>query len=407
MYKYLFLILVIVISIYGYHLTAISLEDFTILETNYQIDDLIKMAENKKKEKMLVTYTIVEGDTFVKVMELYSISYEESNLILGISNSLIDFTNIRAGKDIRFYLGDGGVDYFEYDIDEERMVRVSRSHTGFVVESLDIEYEESLVTASALVTSSLFAAASSVGVEDAVILRMADILAWSIDFSTAIRGGDSFRILYKKRTRDGVPAPAGEILAVQYVNNEREFNGYRYADSSRKTVFYNEKGESLVKQFLKAPLKFSRITSGYTGKRFHPVIGKDTAHRAIDYAAPLGTPINSVGDGTITFAGWSTGYGNFIKIKHNGTYSTHYAHLSAIAKGVKTGSRVVQGQVIGFVGSTGWSTGPHLHYEIAKNGNLVNPLTIELPAGDPVSPENKEDFFQKQQALHMTMMSGL
>jgi len=170
---------------------------------------------------------------------------------------------------------------------------------------------------------------------------------------------------------------------------------YRFVDSNEKEGYYDEKGNSLVRQFLRAPLHYSRITSGFAYARFHPILGKNTPHRAIDYAAPVGTPIMATADGTVTFAGWSTiGYGNFIDVKHNGIYSTQYAHLSRFGKGIKAGAHVQQGQIIGYVGSTGYSTGPHLHYQIKKNGHLVNPLEIELPAGDPI-PEDQKEAFQK------------
>ena len=154
----------------------------------------------------------------------------------------------------------------------------------------------------------------------------------------------------------------------------------------------NKEGKSLVRQFLKAPLRYDRITSGYTNARFHPTLGNNMPHKAIDYAASRGTPIRAVGDRTVTYAGWNDGYGRYINIRHNGTYSTQYAHLSGFA--VNNGSQVSQGDIIGYVGSTGFSTGPHLHYQIKKYGQKVNPLEVELPAGDPV-PQNKKSDFKK------------
>jgi len=148
----------------------------------------------------------------------------------------------------------------------------------------------------------------------------------------------------------------------------------------------------MIKQFLKAPLKYKYISSGYTYARFHPVTHRNTPHLAIDYAASIGTPVMAVGDGTVTSAGWNGGFGNYIDIHHNSTYSTQYAHLSAYARGITRGAKVTQGQVIGYVGSTGWSTGPHLHYQIKKFGSLVNPMTIELPPGEPVAEEKQAEF---------------
>ncbi len=343
-------------------------------------------------DEMRIVHTVAEGETFATILEQYGYSYEDTLSILEIAADIHDFTSVKLGSDIIFVKRGELIHRFEYDIDSETTAVVEQDGETFGVYEQQIAYDVSVKEISATVDESLFLAAANVGLEEAAIIRMAEVLAWSIDFNTAVRPGDSFSIVYESRSRDGKPAQPGKIFAVKYVNQGVEYTGFRFPDADGKLRYYDANGNSLVRQFLKAPLRFSRITSGFTGRRFHPVLGKNTSHKAIDYAAPQGTPIVSVGDGTVTFAGWKTGYGNFIKIKHNSTYSTHYAHLSAFGKGIKAGARVTQGQTIGFVGSTGWSTGPHLHYEIAKNGSLVNPLTLELPAGDPIVDDERAAF---------------
>ena len=339
-----------------------------------------------------IVHEVIEGETFATILGQYGYTYDDVQTILNIASSVYDFSTIKLGSQIIFVKRGDGIHRLEYDFDSETTVIVERSGEAYRVYEQPIPYDIEVAEIKADVDSSLFVAAASVGLEDAAIIRMAEVLAWSIDFNTAVRPGDTFSIVYEKRTRDGAPAQPGKIFAVKYENQGVEYTGFRFPDAEGKLRYYDADGNSLVRQFLRAPLKFSRITSGYSTARFHPVLGKNTEHRAIDYAAPQGTPILAVGDGTVTFAGWSTGYGNFIKIKHNSTYATHYAHLVGFAEGIKAGTRVTQGQVIGYVGSTGWSTGPHVHYEIAKNGVLVNPLTLELPAGDPISEEERKTF---------------
>lgn len=345
----------------------------------------------KPKETVRV-YTIAEGDTFATVLEQFDIGYEQMLQIIDAASSTYDFTKIRLGRDIRFVYSAGALDRFEYDIDTESMVVAKKEVAGFVVSSIPIKYVVDEVYVQGTVTSSLFVAASKIGVSDATILEMAEIFAWSIDFATAIREGDSFTLFYEKRTRDGKPAQDGRVLAATFTNAGKTSTAYKFTDDDGKVAYYNDEGESLIRQFLKAPLRFSRISSGFTYARFHPTQQRNMPHRAIDYAAPAGTPIMAVGDGLVNYAGWNGGYGRYISIRHNETYETHYAHLSRFAKGIRNGTRVSQGDVIGFVGSTGWSTGPHLHYEIEKNGTLVNPLKIELPKGDPVSEERRAEF---------------
>lgn len=343
-------------------------------------------------EEDVRVYSINEGDTFATVMEQFGIGYQQMTQILDIASSTYDFTRIRLGKPIRFVYVSGSLDRFEYDIDTEEMVIVSVQGSEFSVQRKNIEYEVEEVFIEGTIDSSLFVAASKIGVSDGTILDMAEIFAWSIDFASAIRVGDSFSILYEKRTRNGQPAPDGLIHAATFTNAGKEYTAYKFTNEEGKLAYFNDEGESLIRQFLKAPLRFSRISSGFSYARFHPVIGRNTAHRAIDYAAPVGTPIMAVGDGLVNYAGYNGGYGHYVSIRHNETYETHYAHLSAYAKGIRSGVRVAQGDVIGYVGSTGWSTGPHLHYEIEKNGTLVNPLKIELPAGDPVGEDRREEF---------------
>jgi murein DD-endopeptidase MepM/ murein hydrolase activator NlpD len=371
-----------------------------------QITLVNSVVEQKTAEPEYVTtaYTVEVGDVFTAAMEALDIPYSTALEIVDVATDVFDFTRIRDGKTFVLYRKGGVAQKLLYEPDTERTIVVVLTPTIKVVEETII-YEVTETVADATIESSLFVAGARAGMPDTLILDIADVFAWTIDFATQVQTGDSVRVLYESRTRDGVAAGHGDILAAEFTNNGRSYLGYKFTDADGKLQYYDEDGNSLIKQFLKAPLAYNRISSGFSYSRFHPTLGKNTPHRAIDYAAPAGTPILSVGDGTVVFAGWGGGYGNFVKIRHNSTYQTHYAHLSYFAKGLSVGDVVEQGQVIGFVGSTGYSTGPHLHYEIQKNGTLVNPLNIELPAGDPVPEALRASFEARKAVLHQQLFT--
>ena len=240
----------------------------------------------------------------------------------------------------------------------------------------------------------MYQAALDNNIDIRAIIELANAFQWTIDFAMDPRTGDTFKFIYEERFLDGEYVMPGQILAGYYINAGKKFSIYYFEESEDNKGFFDENGNSVQKMFLKAPVAFKYISSGYTtGKRIIMEFGLSGPHRAIDYAAPLGTPIRTVGDGTVTFAGWNShGYGNFTSIRHNGTYSTNYAHQSKII--VRAGQKVKQGEVIGYVGSTGYSTGPHVHFEMVKNGVKINPLKEILPPGKPIKNENRDRFFE-------------
>ncbi len=346
----------------------------------------------KEMEERVEKFPIESGDTFTIVMERMGFEYSDALAIVDVASTTYDFTKIKAGKNFRKIFVDEVFDRLEYDIDIEEFVTISKNENVWSVTRQDISYEVEAVSVKGVIESSLFLAGNEIGLDDATILDLADVFAWEIDFATVIQKGDSFSLMYEKRSRDGEVGPSGKILAATFTNVGKEFTALRFEDPDGGVGYYNTDGESLIRPFLKAPLRYSRISSGYTNARFHPVTKTTSPHLAIDYAAPIGTPILSTASGIVKFAGWNGGYGKLITIHHNDTWRTNYAHLSAFAKNITFGTRVEQGDVIGYVGSTGWSTGPHLHYEMIKNGSKVNPLTVELPAGDPVKDEWRISF---------------
>jgi len=343
------------------------------------------------------SFVIEEGDTFAVIMERMGYDYEDMQKVLDAGEGMYDFTQIVLGKKFVMKKKDGLFDAIVYDINSEEQAVITKNDAGdFVVTKQDIAYDVTEEHVHGTIEASLFVDGNKAGLEDRTILALADVFAWEIDFATVIQPGDSFDLLYEKRTRDGAAAPAGDILAARFVNRGKEYTAVRFVDPDGGIGYYANDGTSLQKPFLKAPLAYSRISSGYSNARFHPVTQSTAPHLAIDYAAPMGTAILSTGDGVVTTARYTGGYGNFISIHHNDTWVTQYAHLSRYA--VSAGDRVEQGQIIGYVGSTGWSTGPHLHYEMVKNGTKVNPLNVELPAGDPIPDEWRAAFDEQKNA---------
>lgn len=336
---------------------------------------------------------IEEGDTPAKIFSEHGrLDANDTEAILAASEGVYDFTGVRIGKDMRFYFdGEERASRIEYDRDTERTVIVERSGDEFEVREEKINYEVSVETAKGKIDNFFYADALEAGLSEPTVLEVGDLFSFSIDFMTDIRRGDEFAFVYEKRKRDGKEAPDGKILAARFINDGKSHYAY-YFDNDGSGGYYDEEGRVLERQFLKAPLSFSRITSGYTGARMHPITKTVTAHYQIDYAAPTGTPVVSTARGTVTSARFETGWGNIVRISHDNGYTTHYGHLSAFAKGMVAGKRVSQGEVVGYVGSTGWSTGPHLDFGMKLDGAPINPLKLDLPKGAPLDESKMSSF---------------
>ena len=233
-------------------------------------------------------------------------------------------------------------------------------------------------------------------------MRLSEVFAWQIDFFR-IQRGDRFRVVYEERTVDGTTIGPGDIVAAYFVHRGRTYYAYRF-DDGEGSEYFDENGQSLRRELLKAPLRFSRISSRFTNRRFHPVLKRYRPHHGTDYAAPTGTPVLSVGDGTVQFAAYKGYNGNYVKIRHNATYTTGYLHLSRIADGLRPGATVKQGDTIGYVGSTGLSTGPHLDYRFWKNGTAIDPYSVELPPARPVAPQHMTAFRNVVDGLYEQLM---
>jgi murein DD-endopeptidase MepM/ murein hydrolase activator NlpD len=262
----------------------------------------------------------------------------------------------------------------------DALVTVKREGEGFRTSEDRAPLETRVLLRSGVIRSSLFAATDAANIPDSVAMQLADIFGGDIDFHRDLRRNDRFSVVYEMSYLEGRAVRAGRVLAAEFVNNGRSFRAMDHAGA-----YYAPDGNNLRKAFLRSPLEFSRISSGFA-TRMHPILREWRAHRGVDYAAPTGARVRATGDGVVEFAGRQGGYGNVVILRHHGHYSTLYAHLNGFARGLRKGARIAQGEAIGSVGQTGWATGPHLHYEFRVAGVQRNPLTIALPAAQPVTP---------------------
>ncbi|MBU0543029.1 MAG: peptidoglycan DD-metalloendopeptidase family protein [Gammaproteobacteria bacterium] len=352
---------------------------------------------------------IRRGDTLVGLLERMGVNTAGLATFLGQDKTARSLVNLRAGRVLTVQqTADGDLQWLRYksgiDEDSQESILIQKRNGQFVAKLESVNFEKQIVFRSGRIESSLFAAADKAGMPDSVAIQLTEIFGSDIDFHRELQKGDEFKVVYEDLTLEGRSARSGRVLAVEFVNNNKPYKAYWFAPSgNRNAGYYNEEGRSLKKSFLRSPLAFSRISSGFTPRRFHPIQQRWKAHNGVDYAAPTGTPIMATASGTVKFSGWQNGYGNFVEIQHHSGYSTAYAHLSRFGKGVKVGQKVEQGDVIGYVGATGWATGPHLHYEFRVNRVPKNPLSITVAQAEPLDRNAFSEFKRVQLALDRRM----
>ncbi len=337
---------------------------------------------------------IIPNATYGELMKQANTTPEVANAIFEAAQEIYDLSKIRVGRELKL-IYDKDTDQSKrliYQIDtEEELYVILQGDGSWQAERKEIKYEVRIKTSEGIIESSLYETGLEQNLDEVIIIKLADVFQWTIDFAMNIRKGDYFKFIYEERYLDGEYIMPGKIFAAKFINDGREYAAYRFEDAEDSYGYYDAEGNSMQKIFLKAPVSYKYISSGFTtGMRYIQAFNVSTKHRAIDYAAPYGTPIKAVGDGTVVRASWFGGYGNFISIRHNSTYTTNYAHLSRYA--VSYGQKVVQGQTIGYVGSTGFSTGPHVHYEMVKHGTKINPQTEDFPNTDAIKETDQEKF---------------
>ena len=347
----------------------------------------------QKETERIVSHTVCEGDIPAEVFSKYGkLDANKTEALLLAATDIYDFSKIKIGQKIDFIFDmNDNFKKIKYYKNTENIIVAELEEDEFKVDQKNIPYLSEEKTLTIQIDEFLYKDAQDAGLSAASILEVADVFSFDIDFTTEIRKGDELKIVYEKRTLNGESAPDGKVLAAKFINAGQEYFAY-YFESEGEGSHYDSAGRELMRQFLRAPLSYRRITSGYTGARLHPITKTVTAHYQIDYAAPVGTPVVSTARGTVTSAGWNGGWGNIVRIRHNNGYTTHYGHLSAYGTGIKSRTSVSQGQVVGYVGSTGSSTGPHLDYGMKLNGAPINPLSLKLPKGIPLDGAEMEKF---------------
>ncbi len=343
--------------------------------------------------------TIKSGDNLSAIFNTQGLSASVVYQIANTPKYGETLARIRPGESLEFRINQEG------SLTQLRYVKSKLESIFFNKESDD--YQAELVTlspdirptyASGTIESSLFLASQRAGLSQNLTMELAGIFGWDIDFVQDIRSGDSFHLLYEEKYLEGEKLGDGNILVASFTNQGQTYTAIRYTDSNGDTDYYTPDGKSMKKAFLRTPVDFTRISSRYNPDRLHPIFKTKRPHRAVDYAAPMNTPIKAAGDGRVKFSGWQNGYGNVVFIEHPNNIVTIYAHANKLA-GLKKGQKVRQGQVIAYVGKTGWATGPHLHYEFRVNGVHRNPMTVKLPDAAPIAKSEMANFKKRSELM--------
>ncbi|MBN1364507.1 MAG: peptidoglycan DD-metalloendopeptidase family protein [Syntrophaceae bacterium] len=348
--------------------------------------------EQDGKHLKLVSDKIKKGETLSSIFAKYGIRPNEFLEIKTALANIHSLRDLRAGKPYSFTLNDENyINSFTYEISDDTILKIEKVDGYFQAHKYNIPYESRILTIGGTIQKTLISAFGSEREDYLLALQVADILAWDIDFNIDIRIGDSFKIIVEGLYSDGKFKKYGQILSIEFINNNHTYSAYLFERDGKKD-YYNAEGQSLRRAFLKAPLNFRRISSRFSKNRLHPIRKIRCPHNGVDYAAATGTPVNVTADGTVNFAGYRGGFGKLIIISHPNGYRTYYGHLSRISKNIRQGKKVQQGDLIGYVGSTGLSTGPHLHYEMRLRNHPINPLKVKKIAGKPVPSTQMAEF---------------
>ena len=391
----IFITLIVYLNVFKINSNNEEDTNISIFNQN-KLDELKENLINEiRKPYIQYKYTIQNNDSIEKILNNFNIRDEEIKFVATkLKEKKLSY--IYTGRQVKLILkkvsdNQNSIVKIVYPLSNTLKVEISKNDESFSIKKLIIKLEKKEVVVKNTITNNLYSAAIKSGIEPNIIIEFARIYGFEIDFQRDIRKGDWFEIYYEKFLDEkGEVKDTGKIIYASMFVNSREINLYNFKNDN-DVGFYDINGKSVVKALMKTPINGARLSSSF-GMRKHPILGFNKMHRGTDFAAPTGTPIMASGSGTVTRARWCGGGGNCVKIRHNSTYQTIYAHMSKFAKGVKEGKKVKQGQIIGYVGSTGMSTGPHLHYEVVVNGKKVNSQKLKLPSGKILSGDDRRDF---------------
>lgn len=378
--------------------TALSAAAAESLVVESDVTNVTETASIPDTEPRRETVVLEQGSNLMATLTGTGLERSVAYTAIEALRDVFNPRKLRAGQEFDLVYSAEAEDSIElleelsFQPDPETIVSVSRTEDGYQASSDKVALTTANNVASGVIEQSLFLAAERNGVPLAVLMDMIELYSYEVDFQRDIQPGDSFEVMYQELNNDaGERVRYGDILYASMTLSGNEVRLYSFTDKNGDTDFYNQKGESYRRALMRTPINGARLSSGY-GQRKHPILGYTKMHKGIDFAAPRGTPIFAAGNGTIAKIGRNGGYGNYIMIRHNDSYDTAYAHMKGFAKGLKQGSRVKQGDVIGYVGTTGRSTGPHLHYEILKNNVQVNPIKIKMPSGKKLKGQELDTF---------------
>jgi len=351
---------------------------------------LVEPAEPEPPAAQRTLLEVKQGDSLDVLFRRHGLSVSDLHYLLKVAEAAPHLRRVRPGDTFEIVHDGPKVLSMSRRIDETRSLLVNAGENGFSAEFLEHPVEVRLARSSGQIDTSFYAAGLAAGLSDATIMRLAGIYAWDIDFALEIRRNDWFTVVYEEIWQEGEKLRDGQIVAVEFNNRGRSYRAVRFPDEDGRPSYYTPSGDSMRKAFLRAPVDFSRVSSNFNPNRLHPILKTRRPHRGVDYAARTGTPIMAAGDGRVITAGNQSGYGKTVVLQHGGNVTTLYAHMSRVK--ARVGTRVKQGDIIGYVGMTGLATAPHLHYEYRVNGVHKNPRTVELPHAEPVPASRRTEF---------------
>lgn len=349
-----------------------------------------------------ISVKIQPGDKLAQVFKQAGLDVQQLEKVLALGGEAAKLARLYPGKTLKIKMGaEGRLQELLYNITPTRTLHITEQGGAahFMANTVEHPLERRIARAAGTISSSLYLAGQKAGLPDAVTMELSNIFGWDIDFATDVQRGDNFTVLYEEFYAQGEKVRAGEILAAEFTNGDKTLQAIRFNDDKGHANYYTPDGMGMRKAFLRTPVEFTRVSSGFSLGRRHPILNRIRSHKGVDYAAPTGTPVKAVGDGTVSFAGNKSGYGKTVILQHGKQYSTLYAHLSRYSKGLNEGDRVAQGQVIGYVGQSGLATGPHLHYEFRVNDQHRNPLTLKLTQAEPIPSQEKSEFAREAKTL--------
>ena len=355
------------------------------------------------------TERMQRGDTIAELLRRLNVDDISAENYLRNNKGADSLSQLSSGKTVQAETqADGSLIALRYINNNGNQVVIEKLNDRFTTRTQNVQIEKRIFMLTGQINSTLFAATDAAGISDAAANQLADIFSGDIDFHRDLRKGDRFSVIYEMNYSNGEPVSTGNILAAEFINQGHLYKALYFETTKNHGSYFSPDGKSMRKAFLRSPIEFSRVSSGFKSTRFHPILNKWRAHKGVDYAAPMGAKVKATADGTISFMGQQGGYGNVVMVNHQGRYSTVYGHLSRFANGLHRGQKVSQGEIIAYVGKTGLATGPHLHYEFKINGQQHDPLRVALPDAKPINAAQKAQFLMTTSTVseRLNILSG-